>query len=101
MIFYPIEFFSISLIDWLKVGMMSPPIFFGGKILRIYCWGKNQPAKFDKTDYQTFLIILYFILFLFIYFMAAQKDCPDPIVGLEARLNNARLAQWEITDTTF
>ena len=36
---------------------------------------KNQPAKFDNTDYQTLPIILYFTLFLFIYFVAAQKDC--------------------------
>ena len=55
-------------------------------MLRIYCWEKNQPAKFNKTDYQTLPIILYFTLFLFIYFMAAQKDCPYPIVGLGARL---------------
>ena len=55
-------------------------------MLRIYGWGKNHPAKFDKTDYQNFPITLYFTLFFFIYFMAAQKDCPDPIVGLGARL---------------
>ena len=48
---------------------------FGGKILRVYCWEERQPAKFDKTDYQTISIILYFTLFLFIYFMATQKDC--------------------------
>ena len=55
-------------------------------MLRIYGWEKNQPTEFDKTDYQTLPIILYFTLFLFIYFMAAQKDCPDPVVGLGARL---------------
>ena len=36
-------------------------------------WGKNQPAKFDKTDDQILSVILYFILFLFIYFMATKK----------------------------
>ena len=60
--------------------------FFGSKILRVYCWEKNQPAKFDKTDYQTIPIILYFTLFWFIYFMATQKRLPpDPVVGLGAR----------------
>ena len=61
-------------------------------MLRVYCWEKNQPAKFDKTDYQTIPVILYFILFLCIYFMATQKRLsPDPKVGLGARLMLALL----------
>ena len=56
-------------------------------MLRVYCWEKIRPPKFDKTDYQTIPIILYFTLFLFIYFMATQKRLsPDPKVGLGARL---------------
>ena len=52
---------------------------------------KVSLPKFDKTDYQTLPIILCFTLFLFIYFMAApqgrtKRQCPDPIVGLGARL---------------
>ena len=50
-----------------------------------YIGGKSQPANFDKTDYQTIQII-YFTLFSFFYFMARQKDCPDPIVARGARL---------------
>ena len=53
--------------------------------------GKNQPAKFDKTDYQT-LSITYFSLYLALLFRGHMKrPCPDPIVGLGARLGMMRL----------
>ena len=65
--------------------MTSPPTFCG-KILKI----KNQPAKFDKTDYQT-LPIKNFSLYLALLFHGHMKRlCPDPIVGLGARLGVTR-----------
>ena len=55
---------------------------FGGKILRVYCWEKNQPANFNKTDYQT-LSITYISFYLVILFHGhAKRLCPDRIVVL-------------------
>ena len=89
MIFYPILFFSFSVIDWLTAGKSKAWChhrLFGGKTLRVYCWEKNQPPKFDKTDYQT-LPITYFSLYLALLFHGYTKRlCPNPIVGLRARL---------------
>ena len=70
-------------------------------MLRVYCWEKNQPAKFDKTDYQTIPIILHFTLFLFIYFVATQKRLsPDPEVGLGARLPCSQIKPTSWTKRT-
>ena len=74
----------------------------GNPPLRVYCWEKSQPAKFDKTDYQTIPIILYFTLFLFIYFMATQKILsPDPIVGLGARLDLVKVSSMDFGRVLF
>ena len=59
---------------------------FGVKILKTYCWEKNQPAKFDETDCQT-LPIKNFSLYLALLFRGHTKRlCPDPVVGLGVRL---------------
>ena len=54
--------------------------------------GKNQPANFDKTNYQT-LPITYISLYLALLFHGhAKRLCPDPVVGLGARLIRCGLA---------
>ena len=89
MVFYPILFLSFWISDSLTAAKSKAwrhHRLFGGKILRIYCWKKNQPAKFDKTDYQT-LPIKNFSLYLALLFHDRTKRlCPDPIVGFGARL---------------
>ena len=54
--------------------------------------GINQPANFDKTDYQT-LPITYISLYLTLLFYGhAKRLCPYPIVGLGASL----LCGWNL-----
>ena len=71
--------------------MMPPPTFLWYNI-KVVLLGKNRPANFDKTNYQTLPIIIYFTLFLFIYFTAPQKT---PTVDLGARLMQTR--SWPLT----
>ena len=64
--------------------------FFGGKILRVYCWEENHPAKFDKTDYQTVPITNFSLYLALLFHGHTKRLCPDPVVGLGARLGGLR-----------
>ena len=94
MVFYPILFFSFSIIDWLtysrEIKGMTSIRTFGGKILRVYCWKKSicQVRQDRLSNHPNSIFSLYFAL---LFHGHSKRLCPDPIVGFGARLLASRL----------